>query len=250
MKKSLTNTISIVAIIISLVAISFVAFRWTPFKLDAIGFFGWTTGALSVMVVVATLYQYITIRDLKAEIRRIAKEEDIILTNELSTKITEIESKITKEWNLQTESIRKEISNTLNTGSTDQDKLLIILKSLLHMQADNASKSNDMDVMITSLNNYVNFIVFNGLHKFPDYAIEASDVIQQCLDNSMKDSNVGMLFSLKEPWRIKQIYKLFNIIDSEVKLPKDAIGWAFTIAEKNGQITHHSSTEDFINKNK
>ncbi len=51
------NFISLIAIVISILSICAVSLRWMPFTFDSLGFFGWATAALSVLVVVLIGFQ-------------------------------------------------------------------------------------------------------------------------------------------------------------------------------------------------
>jgi uncharacterized membrane protein YgaE (UPF0421/DUF939 family) len=52
MNRKYSFWLSIAAVVISIISMCVVSFRWRPFTFDYLGFFGWTTGALSLLVII------------------------------------------------------------------------------------------------------------------------------------------------------------------------------------------------------
>lgn len=210
---------------ISIAAISCVAFRWTPFTFDSVGFFGWITGILSLMVLVVTIYQVTTIKDFKKDIRNIAKEEDEI-----------IGEKLRQEWNNFAASLTNNVAKDIKRAYLKNEETKITIASILHLYADSASKGRDMDSLVKTLNEYLSFILHTKQFEEAGSAENINRIVKQGIDNVLKNKREPDILNLKEPWRARQIYNSLGMMNDSVKIDKEAITWFFTVADKNGEI--------------
>lgn len=165
--------VSIVAIMLSIVAICMVSFRWTPSTFDLVGFWGWTTASLSAIVVLLlgwNIYSLIDLNkyrgeleDLKVNIeKRISEAEETartrhslesmgissllisIKTNELNKGLEEafrqFSSYIAKDSTLLMSMAREYILQSLNAISeykeATSDLVGTISKTIPHSQIE------------------------------------------------------------------------------------------------------------------
>lgn len=246
MKRS--DILSWAAIIVSLTAICFIAFRLEPITFDSMGFFGWVTAALSVMVVALTIFQFTTITGLRNDVRETAKEEDAQLKSELLKTIYDNKSAINNEWNNFAASLTKNVLHDIEKAEASPTNIKLVIKLMLETQAENASNGNDMDIMFSALCDYISFALYLDMLSDKTIQQKMPDIVQNCMDNSIREDAIQKTINLSQPWRSRHLYKLLTMIEGSINIPKDAIGWALTVAQRNGEITNKSA-KDAINDN-
>lgn len=220
---------SSVAIAVSIVAICVVAFRWRPFTIDSLGFFGWITGALSLLVLVVTVYQIITVHSLKKEIRRIAKEEDSIIFKKLKSTI------LLKE---------NQAINGIKEGLEDINNNIL---GVLYFNIKMAGIYNHVNSFVEYLNYYILYTALSYAYKYKGYPRTMDEIFLECTRITGNLANEQKIIRIDNAWMLQQIYTSQKVIkDGDGYIPDNFEKWVVDIAAKNGIKVLYEST--IINK--
>lgn len=124
------NYISLVAVFISIVSTVLLLVRWEPFTIDPVGFFGWTTSALSVISMVLIIFvggqYFIGKKIIKKEVDKakgeMKKYSDLLLQNYYNVnRFTEFQ-KIAQDFKEKGDYIKALINDLRAYGFLDEIK--------------------------------------------------------------------------------------------------------------------------------